>query len=159
MATFDDVNGIAAALDGVSIGTSYRNRAWNVGKKSFAWERPLSKADVKRFGPVAPPDGPLLAVAVADLEDKEAILAIGHAGVFTIEHFNGYPAVLIELDVVHDEVLRELIIDAWLAVAPERAVRAYLERTLPECDGALSEAEPERDRARADGPQADSVRR
>ena len=132
MPTFDDVNELAVSLEGVSIGSSYRNKAWNVGKKSFAWERPLSKADVKRFGAVSPPDGPLLAVAVADLEDKEAVLAVGHAGVFTIEHFNGYPAVLVELDVVSTEVLRELIIDAWLAVSPERVVADYLGRTSPE---------------------------
>ena len=132
MPTFDDVNELAVSLEGVSIGSSYRNKAWNVGKKSFAWERPLSKADVKRFGAVSPPDGPLLAVAVADLEDKEAVLAVGHAGVFTIEHFNGYPAVLVELDVLSTEVLRELIIDGWLAVSPERVVADYLGRTSPE---------------------------
>ncbi len=132
MPTFDDVDELAGSLDGVSIGSSYRNKAWNVGKKSFAWERPLSKADVKRFGAVTPPGGPLLAVAVADLEDKEAVLAIGHAGVFTIEHFNGYPAVLIELDIVSTDVLRELIIDAWLAVSPERVVAEYLRPTAPD---------------------------
>lgn len=118
MPTFDDVNAFATALEGVSVGESYRNVAWKVGKKSFAWERPLSKADIKRFGPDAPPAGPLLAVSVADLEDKEVILAQGHAGVFTITHFDGYPALLIELEVVDPDVLRELIVDAWLTASP-----------------------------------------
>ena len=118
MATFGDVEQIIADLPDVTEGTRFGNRTWFVHGKAFAWERPYSKADVKRFGDQTPPDGPILAVSVEDLEEKEAVLAAGRRGVFTIEHFSGYPAVLIQLRVVGKRVLRDAVIDGWLASAP-----------------------------------------
>ena len=54
------------------------------------------------------------------------MLAERHTGVFTIPHFDGYAAVLIQLDGVRDDVLRDLIVDAWLACAPARLAAEYL---------------------------------
>jgi hypothetical protein len=118
MPTFEDVEKIIAELPEVTEGDRHGRRTWFVGKKHFAWERPYSKADLKRFGDETPPDGAILAVTVEDLEEKEAVLSAGKRGVFTIEHFNGYPALLIQLRVVGKRVLRDAIVDAWLASAP-----------------------------------------
>lgn len=117
MLTFEDVAGIAEALPNVKIGERWGNRTWLTNARGFAWERPFSKADIKRFGTEPAPTGSIVAVATADLSDKEGVLANGDRGVFTIEHFNGYPAVLIQLSTVDKVVLRELIVDAWLACA------------------------------------------
>jgi hypothetical protein len=57
-------------------------------------------------------------VTVADLAEKEEVLAQGARGVFTIAHFDGYPAVLMQLDVVSKRVARELVVDGWRACAP-----------------------------------------
>lgn len=128
MASLDDVAAIIAELPEVEDGERHGSRTWFVNGKGFAWHRPFSKADLRRFGEVDPPSGPILAVRVADLGEKEGVLAAGHRGVFTIPHFDGYAAVLIQLDVVADPVLRELVIDGWLAYAPPALARRYLDQ-------------------------------
>ena len=125
MPSVDDAARISLALPEVTEGERHSHRTWFVAGKAFAWERPFSKADLRRFGDVSPPAGPILAVATLDLDDKDAILASGFSGVFTIAHFDGYPAILIELDHAEPERLRELIVDAWLAAAPAELARAY----------------------------------
>jgi hypothetical protein len=115
MITLDEVEVIIADLPDVTEGVKYGKRMWFVGKQGFAWERPLSKADIKRLGDEPVPTGPILAIAVADLAEKEEVLAEGKRGIFTISHFDGYPAVLIQLDVVAKRTARELIVDAWTA--------------------------------------------
>jgi hypothetical protein len=133
MATLEDAAALAAGLPEVTEGEDkhgHGHRTWTVGGKVFAWERPFSKADIKRFGaetpPRTPPGGPILAVTVADLAEKEAILAAGTPGFFTISHFNGYKAYLIQLPEVSDEDLAEAIRDAWLSQAPQGLVKEFL---------------------------------
>jgi hypothetical protein len=126
--TLDDVARLASDLPEVTEGERFRNRTWFVQGKGFAWDRPFSKADIRRFGDQIPPEGPILAVRVGDISEKEAILAANPDAFFTIPHFDGYPAVLIQLRLVQAEALREAITDAWLAVAPPALAREYLAR-------------------------------
>ena len=124
MTTIEDAAAIALRLPDVSEGTRFGHRTWFVGsKKAFAWERPYSKADRKRFGDAVPPGGPILAVSVADLGEKEAVLAT-YPSTFTISHFDGFPAVLIQLSKTSKRTLAELIEDAWLACAPPDLITA-----------------------------------
>jgi len=115
----DDVAAMAMALPEVTEGERFRHRTWIVNGKGFAWERPLSKADIKRYGTETPPDGPIIAVAVEDLGAKEAVLAEEMPGFFTIQHFNGYPAILIQLKLATKRDVCEAILDAWLTHAPQ----------------------------------------
>jgi hypothetical protein len=118
MVGVDEAAGMALELPEVTEGEHHGHRTWSVAGKAFAWERPFSKADVRRFGDATPPDGPIFAVRVADLGEKEAVLAAGSKGFFTIPHFDGYAAVLIQLKRVTKRALRDAILDGWLACAP-----------------------------------------
>ncbi len=128
MVSVDEAARMALDLPAVTEGERHGNCTWFVGGKAFAWERPFSKADIRRFGDTSPPDGPILAVRVEDLGEKEAVLAAQRKGFFTIPHFDGYSAVLIQLKSVTKRALQEAIIDGWLACAPADLANEYLER-------------------------------
>jgi hypothetical protein len=125
VATWDDVRAIALELPASEEVVSRDLRQWKVKKKLFVWERPLRKADLEALGDGAP-DGPILGARVEHLGAKEAILADDPSVYFTTPHFDGYPAVLVRLDVIGEDELRELIVEAWLARAPARLADEYL---------------------------------
>jgi hypothetical protein len=138
MATFEDVARLALRLPGTEETTSYGNVSWAVtstgsrtkGRRrtggGFVWERPLSKKDRQQLTEAGeievPPDEVILAARVEDLAEKEAVLAEHPEAVFTTPHFNGYPAVLVRLDRVQEDLLTEIVTSAWLAVAPQSLI-------------------------------------
>ncbi|MCW2857673.1 MAG: hypothetical protein JWR52_3288 [Marmoricola sp.] len=71
----------------------------------------------------------LLVIRTANDDDKQALVA-ADGPFFTIPHFSGYNAVLVQLsrlgEISYDE-LAEVITEAWCACAPKRLVKTHLE--------------------------------
>jgi hypothetical protein len=126
MATWDDVRRIALAMPEATEVQSRDTRQWRVKDKLFVWERPLRRSDLEALGDGAP-RGPILGARVEHLGAKEALLADDPAVFFTTPHFDGYPAVLVQLDEIAPDELEEVIVEAWLARAPKRLAQAYLD--------------------------------
>jgi hypothetical protein len=129
MASWDDVRRLALALPETSEGTAHGNTAWRVRDKLFVWERPLRKSDLEALGEAAP-GGPILGARVEHEVAKQALLADDPEVFFTTPHFDGYPSVLVQLDRIGTDDLEEVIVEAWLARAPRRLVKEYMDKSL-----------------------------
>jgi hypothetical protein len=110
VADWDDVRRIALSLPETSEGT-------------------LRPSDLRALGDDAP-TGPILGARVEHLVAKDALLADDPGVYFTTPHFDGFPAVLIRLEKIAEEDLTEAIVEAWLARAPRRLARQYVETEL-----------------------------
>lgn len=117
MADEHDVRRIAASLPDTNVTEN------DIGQltvsfrgKGLAWtwlERPAPRA--RRT-----PNRKVLAVRVAGQGDKEELLASEPGIFFTEPHYDGYPAVLVRLEVIAADELAEVITDAWRLRAPKR---------------------------------------
>ena len=129
VATWDDVRRIALALPESAEAVSRGGTSWKVRDKAFVWERPLRRADLEALGDDAP-TGPILGARVEHLVAKEALLADDPAIFFTTPHFDGYPAILVRLDRITVEDLKEVIVEAWLSRAPKRLAKQGLDTPI-----------------------------
>ena len=113
MATEDDVRRIALSLPEVIEKPSYGTPGFRVKDKLFLRIR----SDAEGY----------LVVMVADLGEKEALLASDPAVFHTTPHYDGYPAVLVDLEAVEIDELTELVTDAWLVKAPPKVRKDHPE--------------------------------
>ncbi|MFV0526317.1 MAG: MmcQ/YjbR family DNA-binding protein [Acidimicrobiales bacterium] len=123
MVSWDDIEQLAVALPGVEESTTWGNRCWKVKGKTFVWVRPLGRKDRAELGAAAP-DGEIAGLRVGDAEEKAAVVAMVDAA-FTIDHFKNYNAVLVHLDEADPDQIAELVVDAWLCMAPPKLAAAY----------------------------------
>ncbi len=101
--------------------------AYHVHGKLFCWHRS------QRRDAVDPQTGErlddVLGFRVADLDEKELLLADARGVFFTTPHFDGYPAVLMripDLARLDREELHDLVAEAWLTRAQKRVAKAWL---------------------------------
>lgn len=131
-ATPDDIDAICASLPETELGTSWGDRpTWKVprgGKgKGFLLHRAPHRTAVDPVTGEMYDD--LVVIQTPTEAEKQALVDDPDLPFFTIDHFRGHPAVLVqqsrigELDV---EELREIVTDAWARMAPERLVREHL---------------------------------
>lgn len=105
MAGWEDVVALGSSLPEVEESTWYRTPALKVRGKAFCRMKE---------------DGETLVIRVIDLEDKEALLLSDPQVYSTTPHYDGYAYVLVKLEAIAREPLRELLEDAWRCVAPKR---------------------------------------
>ena len=110
MATEEDVRRIALSLPATTEKPSYGTPGFRVKDKLFARIRE---------------EGDVLVVFVADLGEKEALLAAEPDVLFTLPHYDGHASVLVRMDAVDEAELTELLTDAWRARAPKRLREAF----------------------------------
>jgi hypothetical protein len=125
VADLEDARRIALSLPdtleyGDETGTGFSVRA-GARNKGVAW------VWNERVEPKRPrvPNPSVLAVRVANVHEKEALLALGRRELFTEPHYNGFPAVLVRLAEIEVEELEDLIVEAWRCQAPKRLVKAW----------------------------------
>ena len=116
MATRADVRRIALSLPATEkVGDRFAFSVRSKGKlKGFAW------VWMERVAPKKPrvPNYAVIAVRVANLAEKERLLAADPATFFTEPHYEGFPAVLVRLDAVSAADLKRLLTEAWRCQVP-----------------------------------------
>jgi hypothetical protein len=106
MISWEDVLELARDLPEVEESTSYGTPSLKVKGKFMARLRDEAGVLVVR----------------CDLDEKPFLLEANPETLFTMPHYDGYGAVLVRLDAVGRDELKELLIDAWLLVAPKKLV-------------------------------------
>jgi hypothetical protein len=116
MATQADVRRIALSLPATEEAPNgFAFSVRNKGKlKGFVW------VWMERVTPKKPrvPQPDVIALRVANLFDKDFLLAQDPVKFFTEPHYDGFPAVLVRLPAVTARELRPLITEAWRCQAP-----------------------------------------
>ena len=88
--------------------------------KGFVW------VWMERIAPKKPrvPNPGVIAVRVANLDERARLIAADPEKYFTEPHYEGFPAVLVRLEEVSVKDLERLIADAWRCQAPIDLVKA-----------------------------------
>ena len=121
------VDEICRSLPEVELGTSWGDRpTYQVRGKGFVLYRAPHKTAIDPATGRMYDD--LLVISTAGEADKQALVADERLPVFTIDHFRGYSADLVQqsrLGEIEREELTEIITDAWAAKAPTSLSRKY----------------------------------
>ncbi|RFA09048.1 hypothetical protein B7R54_07275 [Subtercola boreus] len=130
-ATPTDIALICESLPEVELGISWGDRpTYKVPRgpkgKGFLLYRAPGKTAIDLAS--GEPYTDLLVISVADEESKRALVQDASLPFFTIEHFTGYNAVLVQqsrLGEIERERLVEIVTEAWAAKAPAKLVAEY----------------------------------
>lgn len=114
MANRDDVRRLALALpDTTEDDDGFR---FFVAGKAFVWAW-LERIEPKR---ARVPNPDVVAVSVGNELEKEALIEMNPAVFFTEPHYDGYPAILVRLPPIDEDLLGVILTDAWRIRAPRR---------------------------------------
>ncbi len=110
MPTWTDVVRIAKALPDVEEASWFHSPSLKVAGKGFARLRDEAEGGL---------------VLMCDLDEKAALLASGDPAFYTTPHYDGYGAILVDLERVDPDQLAELVEESWRRKAPVRLRKAF----------------------------------
>ena len=106
---------IAAGLPEIGPGTSYGTPALQVRGKMFV--------RIKEAG---------ILVVMCALEEKAMLIELAPEFYFETDHYKGWPAMLVRLDVIGDRDLTQRLITAWRQKAPKRLAASFVAPATPQ---------------------------
>lgn len=130
MATIEDVRRIALSFPRVvekPVGHG-GGASWCTNAGKLAWERPPRTHDLEQLAALGKewPEGAIIGIRVEDEQAKLALIETRPDVFFTIPHFDGFPAVLTRVAAIDEQLLREMLTDAWLLRVPPTVGRSWL---------------------------------
>ncbi|BDZ38987.1 hypothetical protein GCM10025863_16010 [Microbacterium suwonense] len=130
MATIEDVRRIAMGFPRVveKVNGHSGGPCWRTTAGMVAWERPPRKRDLEQLAALGRqwPDGVVIGIRVEGEQAKAAALETYPEIFFTTPHFDGFPAVLTRLESIDEQLLREMLTDAWLLRVPTTVAKTWL---------------------------------
>jgi len=128
-ASADDIDEICMGLPEVEFGTSWGDRpTYKVRGKGFVLYRAPHRTAIDPA--TGEPFDDLLVITTPTEVEKRALVEDERLPFFTIDHFKGYNAVLVQLsrlgEIDRDELV-EIITEAWATKAPKPLARKYFE--------------------------------
>ena len=128
----EDIDEICASLPDTELGISWGDRpTWKVPRgpkgKGFLLYRAPGKTAIDPA--TGEPYDDLVVIMTPTEVEKRALVEDESTPFFTIPHFNGYNAVLVQqsrLGEISRQELDEVITDAWATKAPARLVKEHL---------------------------------
>src|SRR4051794_38522800 len=111
MPTWRDAISLATKLPQVDVGTWYGTPGLKVAGKGFARLRTEAEGGL---------------VLMCSLEEKERLLESGEPQYFTTPHYDGHGSIIVDLNTISKEALRELIVQSWTIKATPK-LRAQMQ--------------------------------
>ncbi|QUD90127.1 MmcQ/YjbR family DNA-binding protein [Phenylobacterium montanum] len=119
MASLDDLTRLCLALPEAANASDATGPRFEVAGKGFAWTYMARSAPRARRLPQ-----PGKIAVRCSLERKEMLIAAAPDRFFDDDHYRGYPAVLVRLDMIEQAELAALLAEAWRLTA----LKALLKR-------------------------------
>jgi hypothetical protein len=110
MPTWKDVTTIGLALPKTEVSTWYGTPGMKVAGKGFLRLRTEAEGGL---------------VVLCDSVKREILLGSGDPAFYITPHYEGYPAILVNLKKVKRSVLKELIVESWRRKAPLKLLRDF----------------------------------
>jgi hypothetical protein len=110
MATWKDVTAIALSLPRTEVSTWYGTPGVKVAGKGFLRLRSEAEGGV---------------VVMCDPRKKAMLLDSGNPAFYTTPHYDGYPSILVNLNLIARAELVDLVTESWRRKAPLPLLKAF----------------------------------